>query len=87
MRKMSKIYKLSVYIDDINDMYQDIEDIKSDLENNFEDFTFTFEKVEERDTTEYLDEVGNNYEWNTTDEYTRLVHLHSYFAGNEVNND
>lgn len=84
---MSKLYKVSVYIDDINDIYSDMETLKGELENNFEDLTFTFEKAEERDTTDYLDEVGDNYEWNTTDEYTRLVHLHNYFAGNEVNND
>jgi len=81
---MSKIYKAIIYIDDINDMFNSIEDIKIELENNLEDLTFTFEKVEEKDTTEYINQVEDNYEWNNTDEYSRAIALHNYFAGDEV---
>ena len=94
---MSKVYKAVIYIDDINDMFNSIENIKLELENNVEDLTFTFEKVEEKDTkssnptnttkpdtTEYINQVEDNYEWNTTDEYSRAIALHNYFAGDEV---
>lgn len=84
---MSKVYKAVIYIDDINDMFNSIENIKLELENNVEDLTFTFEKVEEKDTTEYINQVEDNYEWNTTDEYSRAIALHNYFAGDEVKND
>ena len=84
MLKMSKVYKAVIYIDDINDMFNSIENIKLELENNVEDLTFTFEKVEEKDTTEYINQVEDNYEWNTTDEYSRAIALHNYFAGDEV---
>lgn len=83
---MSKIYKATIYIDDINGMFKNIDDIKNRLDW-IDDLTFTFEKVEEKDTTQYLEEVGDDYEWNTTDEYTRSVMLHNYFAGEERANE
>lgn len=81
---MSKLYKATIYIDDINDEFDNIENIKQELENCIEDLTFTFENVEEKDVTNYIDEVKDNYSWNTTDEYTRIVILHNVFAGDEV---
>ena len=81
---MSKLYKATIYIDDINGLYENIEDIKQQLETNLEDLTFTFEKVQEKDVTDYINEVRDNYPWNTTDEYKRTIVLHNIFAGDEV---
>lgn len=81
---MSKLYKATIYIDDINGLYENIEDIKQQLETNLEDLTFTFEKVQEKDVTDYIYEVEDNYPWNTTDEYIRATVLHNVFAGDEV---
>lgn len=81
---MGKIYKATIYIDDINGLYENVEDIKQQLENNLEDLTFTFEKVQEKDVTNYIDKVGDDYPWNTTDEYKRAIALHNVFAGDEV---
>ena len=80
---MSKVYRATIYIDDINGKFRDIDDIKCTLDNYLDDLTFTFAKVEEKDTTQYLEEVGDNYEWNTTDEFKRAMMLHNYFAGEE----
>lgn len=81
---MSKIYKATIYISDINGIYEDIEDIKQQLKNSLEDLSFTFEKVQEKDVTNYIDKVGDDYPWNTTDEYKRTIVLHNVFAGDEV---
>ena len=80
---MGKLYKATIYIDDINDMYENIEGIKNTLDRYLEDITFTFEKVQEKDTTDYINEVEDNYPWNTSDEYIRAVYLHNYFVGDE----
>lgn len=84
---MSKVYKAIIYIDDINDMFNNIEEIKVELRNNLDDLTFTFEDIKEKDTTDYINQVEDDYEWNTTDEYSRAIALHNYFAGDEVKND
>lgn len=81
---MSKIYKATIYISDINGICEDIEDIKQQLKNSLEDLSFTFEKVQEKDVTNYIDTVGDDYSWNTTDEYKRTIVLHNVFAGDEV---
>lgn len=81
---MSKLYRATIYIDDINDEFDNIENIKQELINNLEDLTFTFDDVKEKDTTEYINEVGDNYAWNTIDEYTRAVVLHNLFTEDEV---
>ena len=81
---MSKLYKATIYIDDINNMYEGIDGIKNALDMYLEDITFTFEKVEEKDITDYINEVEDNYPWNTTDEYVRSTVLHNLFAGDEV---
>lgn len=81
---MSKLYKATIYIDDINNKFDNIENIKQELINNIEDLTFTFDDIKEKDTTAYINEVEDNYAWNTIDEYTRAVVLHNLFAGDEV---
>lgn len=82
---MSKLYKATIYIDDINEMYESFEQIKNVMDMYLEDITFTFEKVQEKDTTDYIDKVGDNYPWNTNDEYVRSVRLHNFFVGDELN--
>lgn len=81
---MSKLYKATIYIDDISGKFNNIEDIKQELDNYIEDIGFTFEKVEEQDITDYIDVVEDDYPWNTTDEHTRIVVLNNFFEGNEV---
>lgn len=81
---MSKLYKATIYIDDINEMYEDIDGIKNALDTYLEDIRFTFEKVQEKNTTDYINGVGDNYPWNTTDEYVRAIVLHNLFAGDEL---
>lgn len=81
---MSKLYKATIYIDDINGKFNNIEDVKQEVERNIEDLTFTFDDVKEKDTTEYIKSVGDDYAWNTTDEYTRSVVLHNLFVEDEV---
>lgn len=81
---MSKLYKATIYIDDINGKFNDIEDIKQELENHIEDLTFTFDDIVEKDTTNYIKDVGDDYAWNTIDEYTRAVVLHNLFTEDEV---
>lgn len=80
---MSKLYKATIYLDDINGVFKNINDIKIFLEKEIEDLTFTFDNILEKDTSKYLEEVGDNYAWNTTDEYTRSVVLHNLFCSNE----
>lgn len=80
---MSKLYKATIYIDDISGKFNNIEDIKQELDNYTEDISFTFEKVEEQDITDYIDKVGDDYPWNTDDEHERIVVLHNFFEGNE----
>ena len=48
---------------------------------------FLSEDIKEKDTTDYINQVEDDYEWNTTDEYSRAIALHNYFAGDEVKND
>lgn len=81
---MSKLYKATVYIDDINGKFNDIEEIKNELENSIKDISFTFDNIVEKDTTNYIKEVEDAYEWNTIDEYTRAIVLHNLFASDEV---
>lgn len=79
---MSKIFKVSLYIDNVsNENYDNIEDILNILET--EDLTPTLIKCEEKDTTDYLDKVEDDYEWNTNNEYARSVALDNLFAGDE----
>ena len=62
-----------------------IEDILNLLEN--ESLISTLIKCEEKDTTDYLDKVGDDYEWNTCNDYARGVALHNLFCGDEVKGD
>ena len=83
---MSKVYKVTMYIDDVSDAYYGIEDIKSCMENYVEDVTFTFESVETLDTTDYIEEVEDDYPWNHIDEKVRLRELRKYFKENNNEN-
>ncbi len=79
---MSKVFRVSLYIDNVsNENYNNVEDILNVLENK--DLTPTLIKCEEKDTTDYLNKVGDDYEWNTTNEYERSVALHNLFVGDE----
>ena len=75
---MSKIYKAVVYIEDINEMYRNLEDIKCSLETKLEDVTFSFDKEKVYDTTKYLEKVGDFFEWNTTDENKRILEMEKF---------
>jgi hypothetical protein len=75
---MSKIFKVEMYIDNIcNENYENVEDIINDLEN--ESLFVTLIKHEEKDTTEYMDKIEDDYAWNTTDDKKRLEALNNYF--------
>lgn len=83
---MSKVYKVTMYIDDVSEAYYGIEDIKSCMENYVEDVTFTFESVETLDITDYIEEVEDDYPWNHIDEKVRLRELQKYFKENDNEN-
>ena len=64
---MSKIYKATIYIDDINGMYDYDGDIKNCLQRGLDDAHIELDNLIEVDTTEYIEEVEDDYKWNTTD--------------------
>jgi len=75
---MSKIFKVEMYIDNLcNENYDDIKDILEILENK--DLKCTIIKTTIKDTTEYIDKYGDNYEWNTTTEEERLRAINNIF--------
>ena len=76
---MSKLYRAIIYIDDINDTFQNIKSIQDYL-NDHIDIHIDFDNVKEIDTTEYIDEVVDDYPWNTIYTKQRIEEIEKFIS-------
>ena len=75
---MSKVYKVTMFIDDINGQGGDLCNVLNQIEETL-DLRCILKEYEERDTTEYIERVGDDYAWNTTSSQQAINELESYF--------
>ena len=74
---MAKLVKIELYVSDLNSDFN-IDNLKSVLEQKlYEDYIV--KSVKELDVTEYIDNVGNNYGWNTTDDEEARLEIDKYW--------
>lgn len=80
---MSKIYKGTIYINDINGMYDNDGDIETELQNGLYDASLYIDNLIEVDTTEYIEKVEDNYEWNTIDKKKCIKEMNKFIEKNK----
>ena len=74
---MAKLVKIEIYVSDITNDF-DIDNFKSVLKKSlYEDYIV--KTVEELDVTEYIENVGDNYGWNTTDDEEARLEIDKYW--------
>lgn len=85
---MSKIYKATVYIDDINDELScNLVAIERILEEEGIYLTIDLDTKEKKDTTEYIKKVGDDYSWNTTDRHKRIIEMEKFLYKGSGSNE
>ena len=78
---MAKLAKIEIYVSDITNDF-DIDNFKSVLERSlYEDYIV--KTVEELDVTEYIENVVDNYSWNTTDDKEAILAIDKYWDENK----
>lgn len=77
---MAKLAKIELYVSDLTGDFN-VDNFKSVLDQKlYEDYIV--KSIEELDVTKYLEDVGDDYGWNTTDDKEAILEIDKYWGEN-----
>ena len=77
---MATLVKIELYVSDLTGDFN-VDNFKSVLDQKlYEDYIL--KSIEELDVTKYLEDVGDDYGWNTTDDKEAISEIDKYWGEN-----
>ena len=77
---MAKLVKIELYVSDLTGDFN-VDNLKSVLyQKLYEDYIV--KSIEELDVTKHIEDVGDDYGWNTTDDKEAILEIDKYWGEN-----